>query len=266
MLRPVSLLIATLATASQAGAGQDEGTRRREAEARLVEAQELYARNEDEAALAKLKEAYALFPSATLQFHFGHVYRGLGQDAKALEAYQAFLGSAPEADASLREEAEKIARQLRGRVGALEIISSEPGAEIRIDDELVGRAPLPGPVRLERGLHEVVVEKPGAELLLFRKLVRLRGGESMRIEARLEPVRRTALTAVTAQPSQAALDLKRDPAGARPADGGSYARRWWVVGGVAVALVVGAAAFVLIGKQHGESCPGGCALGAYTAP
>lgn len=60
--------------------------------------------------------------------------------------------------ASLRERLQDRFALARSRVAALQVKVSVPGATVRIDGRLVGLAPLPDPVFVDPGRHEIVVQ------------------------------------------------------------------------------------------------------------
>lgn len=64
--------------------------------------------------------------------------------------------------------------------GELVLSVSPPGAEVLIDEKLVGRAPLAAPLRLEAGLHRIDVRAPGAEP--YSEMVAIAEGETVQTE------------------------------------------------------------------------------------
>jgi hypothetical protein len=65
------------------------------------------------------------------------------------------------------------------RVGAVRLFISESGAQVKVDGKLVGNAPLPEPVRLASGKHQIEVIKPGFGV--FSQLVEVQSGGEQRI-------------------------------------------------------------------------------------
>src|SRR6185436_3402457 len=88
------------------------------ARAKLVEGVDALGRGENQRALEKFQEAYALVPSPKIHYDFGLAYLGLGRPAEALSAFERFLAEAPDAPADKREKAAKRITALRPQVGA----------------------------------------------------------------------------------------------------------------------------------------------------
>ncbi len=95
-------------------------------------------------------------------YDFGLAYLGLGRRGEALSAFERFLAEAPDAAADKRDLAARQVAALRPRVGALIITGLPAGATIVIDDREVGKVPLPGPLYLNPGPHEITARlSPG---------------------------------------------------------------------------------------------------------
>jgi len=75
---------------------------RQAATARLIEGVELLRTRQYHEALARFDEAYALVPSANIHYDRGLAYRGLGRNAAAIEAFEAFLAGARQPPAGKR--------------------------------------------------------------------------------------------------------------------------------------------------------------------
>jgi tetratricopeptide (TPR) repeat protein len=119
------------------GMAQDDAKSR--AEAKLAETRQLLEKQENEAALATLQEAQALYPSPKLHFNFGAVYQRLGRDVEAIEAFERYLEEVEKAQ--LEAEARLAVRDLKRRLGALLVRCDTPEAEILIDMEPRGNLP-----------------------------------------------------------------------------------------------------------------------------
>ncbi|MEE2786772.1 MAG: PEGA domain-containing protein [Myxococcota bacterium] len=70
------------------------------------------------------------------------------------------------------------------QVGALNLIISERGANVMLDNKKVGRSPLMEPVRVSAGTHTLLVMKPG--FAVWRQSVEVRAGATNRIEIQLQ--------------------------------------------------------------------------------
>ncbi|AKV03781.1 hypothetical protein AKJ09_10444 [Labilithrix luteola] len=129
-----------------------------------------------DAALVELKKAYDLAPSYRLLYNVGIVYQQLKDYARALDAYERYVeeGGAGIAEDRLADVNARIER-LKGRVGHLDIRTTEPGAEVTIDDRVVGTTPL-RPVRVNSGQRKVTVHLAGRPAQ--SRILDLAGGET----------------------------------------------------------------------------------------
>jgi hypothetical protein len=85
-------------------------------------------------ALAVFKDAYARFPSAKILLNIGTTLKALNRDAKAANAYQAYLDS-PDSDPAKRASVEAIITEIDKTVGKLEIAVTPADAEVQINSE-----------------------------------------------------------------------------------------------------------------------------------
>lgn len=157
------------------------------ARAKAIEAERLYERKEFSAALQRLEEAHAVVPSPKLQYNFALVHRALGNDTRALLAFERFLNEAPDADPVRRKAAAKHAAELRQNLVSLEITADVDGAEILVDGQISGRTPQQHGIWVAPGPHLVVVKQTGAAFG-FTERIASEAGTSVRIAARLAPI------------------------------------------------------------------------------
>ena len=144
---------------------------RETARARLVEGVELLRQKQFAQALTKFDEAYALVPSANIFYDRGLAYQGLGRDADALEAFDAFLASADHAPPGTREKATHEREALRERVATLAVTSDPPGAEISVDGRRRGVTPLSGALYIDAGPHEVAARNTSNGIVTTERIV-----------------------------------------------------------------------------------------------
>ena len=107
-------------------------------------------------AAEEFDEAYKLSPAFKLLYNIGLVDVALGRSVEAVDAFDRYLkqGASAIPAERRREVGEEIDKQL-ARIGTVSIRTFPEGAEIRIDGVLVGRTPLPKPVRVNAGRHAV---------------------------------------------------------------------------------------------------------------
>jgi hypothetical protein len=107
-------------------------------------------------ALAEFERSYALFPVYSTLYNVGQVQVALGHPVQAVDAFEKYLvqgGASVSPEQRSRVEAElKIQRE---RVGELKLVATPEGAEIRVDGEPIGKAPVKNAVRVAAGHHRV---------------------------------------------------------------------------------------------------------------
>jgi len=134
-----------------------------EAKAHFKSGAELYDENNFRGALVEFQKAYELAPSYKILFNIGQVDMELQDYAGALTAYARYLREGgPDVPRERVTQVSGEIDRLRGRVGRM-TIQSAAGAEILVDDVRVGYAPLPEPVAVNAGRHQVTVRVAGHE-------------------------------------------------------------------------------------------------------
>ncbi len=143
--------------------------------------------------------AASIVPSADLWFNIARSYEELNDEPslrQAIEYYQRYLRdrvdppdrAQVEAKIQLLQERAEAARQARlsrPTTGTLRISSTVEGADVRVDEEGIGTAPVAAPVTLSEGTHRVDVEREG--YIPFRSQVQIAPGVAAAAYADLEP-------------------------------------------------------------------------------
>lgn len=100
-------------------------------------------------------------------FHLGRVALAQGRAVAAQDFMRRFLAASPDSPPAQRQEAE---RALGPPLPSGEVaVLGEPGGWVRLDGRLVGQLPLPLPLLVAPGAHEVELEVPAASELAPRK-------------------------------------------------------------------------------------------------
>jgi tetratricopeptide (TPR) repeat protein len=218
---------------------------RADARAKLVQGSELLKHGQFEEALARFQEAYRLVPSPKIQYNFGLAYRGLGRKADALEAFERFLGEAPDASKETRQNAARERAQLASQITVLEVKVDLPGAEVFVDGRSfgVGRAT---PIYLDPGPHQLMVEKAG-EGPAYTERINGTPGQKITVMARL--IRTASPPPPTTREPAPREPLPREPVTqqvepphSEPAPAPSSGPRWqpvaaWATAGAAAAAL-----------------------------
>lgn len=233
------------------------------AQTRLDEGVQLGEQGDYAGALRKFKDAFGRFPSPKIHFNMGQAYRGLARDVDAIESFERFLAEAKDAAPAMRAEARRQIDELLPMVASVKIACDTDGAEVSIDGRRHGATPLPGPILVAPGPHQVLVEKPGVAPYTAR--IAPQRGTVLPVDVRLAkasavPVRPpaaeggppsvlppTASPPVAPRPEASLVIAPPEPAAPLAASDRPVYTRWWfwtalaavAAGAVAVAVVVG---------------------------
>jgi hypothetical protein len=150
-------------------------------ELRAASVDEIEARNWETAA-RQLEVAYILSSNPEALIPLSRAYRELGFLRAASERLERALEQTADADVSELARAEM--RVLRGRFGALTIVTDPTGAHISLDGEERGEAPIAEPIVLEPGEYEIQAHLEGYRDLTRR--VQVEAGDSVEIALQLE--------------------------------------------------------------------------------
>lgn len=158
--RPASAASPTPAPEEQ---DQDAASKKREAQARFQKGLEYYAQEAWDAALSEFVLSRATYPTRAATKNAALCLRKLRRFDEAFGMFEELLHSAnlSEADRSLAQGA--LAELALG-LGALRIEGAAAGAAVVVDGRYRGILPLPGPLRIGVGAHEVRAFKEGLDL------------------------------------------------------------------------------------------------------
>jgi hypothetical protein len=222
----LALALAVALGAPSAGAAENEAAKAA-ARTKVQEGVARYERGDFQGALTLFDEAYSLFATPVIQFNRAQALRGLHREADAARALEHFLRDATTASPERRAEAEQDLREIQKVLGRLKIVCDTDGAEVIVDDRMVGTTPLGAPVWIKAGSHLVKIQKAGARS--FVRSIEIAATKEHVVEATLgtvadkptaTAVAGTAATAATAA-TTAATGGETPPADAGIAAGGS---------------------------------------------
>lgn len=165
----VALTLLTVAAAASADAAD-------EAKARFGRGVELYKEGDYRAALIEFRRAHELAPNYKVLFNIGQANLELSDYAGALTAFRRYLDEGKaEVPADKRKVVEAELRKLESRVARVTIKADVDGAEIAVDDVVVGKTPLAEAVLVSAGRRRISLARAG--LPVTSKLVDLAGGD-----------------------------------------------------------------------------------------
>ncbi|WP_394829123.1 PEGA domain-containing protein [Pendulispora albinea] len=144
---------------------------------------ELFNEEAYEAALVEFQRAYSLTPSYKVLYNMGKLHKALKDFAAAQRDFTRYLEEGKsEIAASRRAEVQKEIAQLEVRVARLEVTSSVKGAEISVDDVLVGKTPISYAIVVNPGRRKVTASKEG--YAPASKVVEVAGSDSVAVDLR----------------------------------------------------------------------------------
>ncbi|MEZ4370264.1 MAG: tetratricopeptide repeat protein [Polyangiaceae bacterium] len=166
-----------------------------EARERYERAIKLYEDADFDGALVELERAYKLRPSYKLLYNIARVRFALNDYAAALKAYRQYLAEGGDKlTATRKDEVQAEIKKLERRVANLKVEVDVDGAEIYVDDTLVGTSPMAEPVLVNAGLRRIAVRHP--DYTQQGRRVSIAGGDDESLSIRLK----TAKPVTTATP------------------------------------------------------------------
>jgi hypothetical protein len=121
---------------------------------------QLYSEADYAGALVEFKRAYSISPTSAALYNVGEAQYQVQDYAGALKTFQRFLTEFGPTE-SRRAEVERTVEVLRTRVGRVIVTTLPVGADVTVDDHIVGRTPLHEPVLVSVGHRKVVASMSG---------------------------------------------------------------------------------------------------------
>jgi hypothetical protein len=196
------LLSSSVVTSAGAAFAESESPVDNATDERLAEARRHFElgvahfdRQEWQAALVEFLSSRELAPTRGNTKNAAICLRKVGRFDEALDMFEALLGDFPDLSPADRELARREISELLASVGTLELRDAPSGAHVSIDGVDRGTTPLPGPVRLAAGTHNVRVVKEGS--LPFEARVDLAGRKAEIVRVRLAALTQAGRLRVT---------------------------------------------------------------------
>jgi hypothetical protein len=123
---------------------------------------ELFHEGNFEAALAEFQKANRVGPSYRILYNIAQTYYELHDYVAALRNYKQYLTDGEsELPAARRTQVEETIQKLQSRIATIVISVSVEGAQVSVDDVVVGVSPLTAPVTVNPGLRRVAAARAG---------------------------------------------------------------------------------------------------------
>ena len=201
-----------------------------EARARYERGLKLYDQGSYEAALVEMRRAYELAPTYKILYNLGLIHRQLNDYAAALDAFTQYLAEGgKKIDPKRHAEIEHHIADLKPLVATVTITVDVAGAEVTIDDAVVGTSPLNAAVTVNAGKRKIsakIVGKPPAT-----RVITVAGSDTVSVKLEL------AEPAIKAPPTETNVAAKpTEPT--KPKESGKQIP--WVAWGVTGVLATGA--------------------------
>lgn len=126
---------------------------------RFKEGVRFYDLKQYEKARAAFLQAYALKKHPAVLLNIAQSELRSGHEPEAAAHFAQFLRENPDAPATERAEAEKGLSAAKEAVAEVQLTVNEAGAEVLVDGETVGKAPLAGALYLRPGPHTIEARK-----------------------------------------------------------------------------------------------------------
>jgi hypothetical protein len=165
-------------------------------------------------ALAAYSDAYAITKNTALLYNMGRALQALNRFPEALDKLEAFDAAA---STELKERVPRLPKliaELRQRVSTLTVKTNVEGARIVVRDTVVGKAPLPKPIRLTAGAATIEIDAEG--YFPAKKLVELPGGSSLNVDLNLFSKATTGVLSVKASVKGAEVSVDGKRVGVAP--------------------------------------------------
>ena len=170
-------------------------------------------------------------PTYKILYNLGLIHKQLNDHAAALDAFNGYLAEGgKKIDSKRHAEVEKYVGELKPLVATLTIQVDLAGAEITVDDAVIGISPLPSTVTVNAGKRKVTAKiagKPAAT-----RVVTVAGSDAVTVKLELDEPK--AITTTTPTPTVTTTPSKSPEAGA------PTKQLPWLWYGVTGALAVGA--------------------------
>lgn len=203
-----------------------------EGKARFLRGVQLFREGDFRSALVEFRRSFEISKNFKVLYNIGQTEYELSDYAGALRSFRRYLelGGA-EVDAARKTQVEEDIKNLGLRVAHVEISCNVAGAEVLVDDVLVGTTPLPEALLVSIGRRKVSVQKGG--VVSAPRFVELAGGDRTAVKIELAEPKPTAPVATIAPTTAAPPPVVEEPAPSRTG--------LWASVGITAGLVVGAA-------------------------
>lgn len=164
-------------------------------------------------ALAAYEAVYAATQDPAMLYNMARAQQALTNYAQAAELLARFKNDAP-AELAAKVPVDALLAELAARVHTLTLRCGTPGAEVRVNDKIVGTTPIVAPLRINGGQAAVEVRKEG--FAPFRRRLDLRGGSASALDVNLVRLDRSGMLLIRSPQAGAGVSIDGRPVGQVP--------------------------------------------------
>jgi hypothetical protein len=177
-----AVVATTVVTASEtAHAQQPTAGQRDEAKRRFQAGLDLFKEGNYQASLVEFKRAYEIAPNYNVLYNIGQVYFQLQDYVNASKYLNQYLDEGGKRiTPQRRQEVEGDLDKLKGRIAQVTVTVNVSGAQITVDDQLLGTSPIGQPSLVSAGRRTFTAAKEGRQTV--RKVVEVAGGDRLEIQ------------------------------------------------------------------------------------
>lgn len=219
------------------------------AAARFQQGVDLYREGSYEGALAEFRKAYQLSPSYRVLYNIAQTQFALHDFVGAYKSLIQYMAEGRgEISGERLMQVDDMSAKLRERIAHLQISTNVVGADIRIDDVSVGSSPLPGPIPVNVGKHNITAWKTG--LPTASRTLAVAGKETVKVEIVIDE---TPVASATASPDRASASAAAGTAIAKEQPASAPSRTGLIVSlstTAALAVATGVCGYLALGAQQ----------------
>lgn len=236
-IRTSALLVALLASSVTTPVAADDA--KKEAQVLYDMAMKQAESGDTAAAVSSFRASYDKHPSYRVLYQLGKSCARAGDAPCAVRAYEQYLSDGGSAVPSKRKkEVEAQIKALSRTLARITISANVKGAEVSVDDVVVGTTPLPGPVPVGGGAHRISLSHEGGKV---DKSVTAVAGESATVafDVKKDEAAPAPPPPEAKEPEPEADEPSPPPKAAKPEEERSFpVVPWAVTGTLAAATVV----------------------------
>jgi hypothetical protein len=209
-----------------------------EARARYERGLKLYDQGAYEPALVEMRRAYELNPTYKILYNLGLIHKQLNDHAAALDAFNGYLNEGgKKIDGKRHAEVEKYVAELKPLVATLTIQVDVAGAEVTIDDALIGTSPLPSSVTVNAGKRKISAKVAGKPAVT--RVLTVAGSDAVTVKLELEEPKATTTTPTNTTSTTTTTTTTTTTKPTTPEPKSNIPWVWWgVTGGLAAGTAV----------------------------